>query len=288
MFNQLRASVEKQGGRLGIMSLKQLTAVKAEFDAAGLNTSPYFKFEPEGDLGFAASSVLIVALPSPLASVRFTLDGRDVLLPFPATYIDGDEATEKARNCLSNHGANIAHTTKLPLKPIAAHAGLGNLGRNNTLYVNGMGSFLNLNTFYSDVPCTDEALAPLEMAPACERCDVCVQNCPTGALSAEKRLITSDRCITCVNEFIADFPEWVEGAHHNALIGCLKCQSTCPQNAAYLEPVEIAAFDADQTQAFINGALKGDDLQSFGSMARFYEVLVRNLKALIAAGCDNL
>lgn len=66
----------------------------------------------------------------------------------------------------------------------------------------------------------------------------CLRNCPTGAISTDRFLLHAERCITFYNERSGDFPGWIEPRWHNCLVGCLHCQSVCPENKDFLDWIE--------------------------------------------------
>jgi len=281
----LQEVVETLGGRLSGISIDRLADVKQDFDRRGIDTAPYYRFESPDDLCFDARSVLVVAFPSPPTAVDFTVDGIKRSVVVPASYIDFEESGALAYAKLSEaaqaEGCNVAVAKGLPLKPLAVRSGLATLGRNNTVYVDGMGSFLNLSAFYSDLPWDSGCFFPLEPMEICGDCGICVESCPTGALSHKNDLIDADCCLTMLNEPPGAFPEWVQADWHNALVGCTACQHTCPQNRAFLAARTVAAYDEQETQAFLRGELSQEQMEPLGSLRFFKEVLPRNLKVLL-------
>ena len=283
--NALHNAVEALGGKLAAIPVERLADVKQDFGRRGIDTAPYFRFELPDDLGFTPRSVLVAASPSPPAAVKFTVDGAKRSVVIPATYIDFEESKAQVHAALAKaaqeSGCHIALAKGLPLKPLAVRSGLAALGRNNTVYVDGMGSFLNLSAFYSDLPCDSGCFFPLKPMDACADCGICVESCPTCALSHEKDLIDAGRCLTMLNELPGAFPGWVQADWHNALVGCTACQHTCPHNRAFLAARTVAVFDEEETRAFLRGELSAEQMEPLGSLRYFKEVLPRNLKALL-------
>jgi epoxyqueuosine reductase QueG len=99
----------------------------------------------------------------------------------------------------------------LPLKRIAVQSGLADYGRNNITYVLGMGSRLQLESFLTDMLCETAEWREPVMAPMCEKCTLCLDNCPTGAQRKDRFLLDSLKCKKC----------WT-------------CSTCCPMNAAFL------------------------------------------------------
>ena len=94
------------------------------------------------------------------------------------------------------------------------------------------------------------------MMDLCQKCTACLRHCPTGAITSERFLLRAERCITFHNEEPSDvpFPAWLDASWHNCLVGCLHCQSICPENKDYLAWVgEGAKFSAEETALLVEG-----------------------------------
>ena len=285
-LEMLGKEAQKHGDRLAAISVDHLVDVKRDFDDSGIDDiSQYYRFEPRDDLGFAAQSILVVASPSPLASVVFNKDGEKKTVTIPPTYV-GMEKQEAAieqylQSALHEYGFAVTRAGQLPCKPIAVHAGLGLFGRNSLVYVDGMGSFVRLSLFFSDMPCQHELFYPLRRHDACQNCNRCVDNCPAGGLTHQRDYVNYDRCLTTMNERAEDFPDWVKPEWHHALIGCMKCQCVCPLNKPYMEcSDEIVCYSAEETLSLINGELPDALLAPLG-MEYCHQILPRNVAALL-------
>jgi len=71
-----------------------------------------------------------------------------------------------------------------------------------------------------------------------------------AAIKEDRFLIHVERCLTYFNEMAGDppFPEWIDPAWHNCLVGCMKCQLVCPENSRVKDWIEmIAEFDETET-----------------------------------------
>lgn len=241
-----------------------------------------------------AKSILIVASPGPSsAKLYFRWKGKRVPLFIPASYIEKNAAPERIEQYLnaflSRSGYRVAHAPGLPHKLLAVRSGLGLYGRNNICYVEGMGSFLNLSLFFSNIPCADENWHEIRQMDCCKSCTLCLDHCPTRAITADRFLIDNERCLTYFNEGGGewDFPEWISPSAHNCIYGCLKCQAVCPKDKAYLDNViEPAEFSEEETSSLIEGKpyeqftcelkRKIEDL----NMVEYLGALPRNLKVL--------
>jgi len=84
---------------------------------------------------------------------------------------------------------SAAHSTLLPHKTVATRAGLGWIGKNALLVTRERGSSIRLTSVLTDAPLPESD--PIDES-RCGDCDVCLRNCPGGAIlgpnwSVEKR-----------------------------------------------------------------------------------------------------
>lgn len=185
-----------------------------------------------------AQSVLLIACSSPQVKVTFNINQKKVTFKVPPYYGDWQNTVESVKNIikpiLKKH--NYKYTqAQLPEKLLAVCSGLGHYGRNNLCYINGMGSYLCFASFLTDIQVDGDSWADMGRLERCENCDLCVQNCPSGAINKESFLINAERCLTFYNEGKGIFPKWIQSNWHNCLIGCLSCQEICPENKSYRE-----------------------------------------------------
>lgn len=216
-----------------------------------------------GELAFAwpdgvpeARAVVVAATPRPLTRATLTVDGepREVVVPphYAGYRTVPDGLAEVLGGALAATGHRAARFEP-PLKTLAARAGLARYGRNNVTYVPGLGSYLMLAACATDAPPPPDAVwsEPLRL-DRCERCSACLRACPSGAIRPDRFLLQTDRCLTMVNEDEAPFPEWVDPAWHHCAVGCLRCQQSCPENAAVeLRIAPAETFDERETAAVL-------------------------------------
>jgi epoxyqueuosine reductase len=240
----------------------------------------------------ADGSLLILAMPRPRNVLTFRWRGQEVRCDIPPTYFE-KENNRRIRSLLTrilSPAGYRVYKAVLPQKLLAVRSGLAAYGKNNITYVKGMGSYHSLTAVYSDLPAEGDAWREPAMMDACKRCSACARHCPAGAIDPERFLLHAERCITYHNEkpYRVSFPDWMDDAWHNCLVGCMLCQRACPRNRRHPPQVrEAAQFTETETAllllqdgripATVSGKLKR------AGMAALKSVLSRNLPPLLAA-----
>jgi epoxyqueuosine reductase len=244
-------------------------------------------------------TVIAVAVPRPAHRVAFDLGTSRFDALLPPTYVRYRETFEEVRRDLAVNvlgGARVEHLVA-PIKTVAAMLGLVRYGRNNITYAEGVGSYLQLCGYIieAQLPASDSARThEPRLLPECEGCTVCRSTCPTGAIEEDRVLLRAERCITLANENPGEWPAFVPPRSHHCLLGCLRCQRSCPANPK----LEIAAtgvrFSTEETARLLDGDAPSDDHTERGIRSKLVQldqvnarpVLGRNLKALLdARGC---
>lgn len=200
----------------------------------------------------------------------------------------------------------------------AVEAGLGCIGRNKTLIVPHVGSFVFLGEIITDaVP--DKYSEPISAAAdhyLCGSCHRCLDACPGGALSLSDAPALSDaqvspdrisipsldsrRCLSYLTiehrgEFIDEFVDFVRQSvqeytnmpNVQFVYGCDRCQLCCPHNRN-AEPTSIDEFAPSQQflsmtkAAWYNLSLEQYQQLFRGSAVKRvkYDGLMRNIRAL--------
>ena len=251
-----------------------------------------FKFTPSDELG-NAKSLIVVAMPRPITKAIFNLKGKKLSFILPPTYTAYDEkrlhVEHLVAEAVGKEGYKIA-TPLLPLKLLASRSGLVEYGRNNITYAQGMGSFLRLTAFYSDMPCESDSWQEAKMMERCGNCDLCQRACPTGAISLDRFLLHAEKCLTLHNEKEGNvpFPNWIKPEWHNCIVGCIRCQAACPENKPFLNVVgETEEFTEQETKLLLQGTaaadLSADTVAKMKalSLMDYYNELPRNLGVLL-------
>jgi epoxyqueuosine reductase len=291
------------------LSIGRLNALQEEFQAARgsdrLSRNKIFRGAvdplsfrlPEEFRG--ARSIIAAAVFSRSAVAGFARNGREHSLTVPFQYFQDGWTSDKLgalvrTEFLKKPAARIMDVSKrVPLKWLAARAGLGRYGRNNLIFVEGMGSYCLLHAFLSDAEAPEESWSGLDLLPACGHCHGCDRSCPTGCITRSDFLIDSGRCLTLYNEVPGPFPNFILPSMHHALMGCLRCQTRCPENEWIPQDSEkLENVPEDETAAILGP--KSDParllalrkrLRLFPAVADadFHPILKRNLGALIRA-----
>jgi epoxyqueuosine reductase len=213
----------------------------------------HFSYVAPADLT-GAKTLFVLAMPQPLVRVKFWLHQKSYRFVIPPTYSHTvDERVKRLMaGILNRYGYHLVDAY-LPVKLIAVHSGLARYGRNNIAYVEGMGSFHRLRVFFSDLPASEDNWHTLKALDHCENCNACMNSCPTGAINEDRFLISAQKCLTFVNENEWEFPQWVDPSWHHCLVGCMRCQSSCPYNRDFTTWVhDREEFSEEETQQLLN------------------------------------
>jgi epoxyqueuosine reductase len=236
-------------------------------------------------------TLVVVAYPSPTVKVRFELDSGPLEALIPPTYISSDgreRCLAILRSVLEPAGFSAANV-RLPKKLLAVKAGLAHYGRNNLVYVKGLGSKVRLDTFCTDADLeVEEYKNPgSDLLSSCPPCRNCHHHCPTACIPHAGTVIDATRCLTYLNENPGEWPDWLDPGAHRCLVGCLQCQDLCPQNRYYARlPKLVAEFDREETAVILEN-LRPEELPAALraklaalDLDEYSPVLGRNLLAL--------
>jgi hypothetical protein len=114
-----------------------------------------------------AKSAIIFAAFAKTMYATFRLNGRAYRVMVPFQYYSDALNAESLKSLaqkevIKEPGRRVVDVTKrVPLKLLAAHSGLGRYGRNNLIFVDGMGSFVMLYAFLTDHPFLDDTWSNL-------------------------------------------------------------------------------------------------------------------------------
>jgi len=292
------SQLKERGYRGAVLPIEHVAQLKHEIEGrlsqkemdAGLYERylTYFKFDVAASLP-GARSIIITAAPQPQrkATFHFNRQSYSVIIP-PTYYHDTDNPIREILQDILGSSDCQLHPIALPVKLLAVGSGIAEYGKNNIAYVEGMGSFVRLKAFLSDMPTNRSEWLEPRVMKECDKCKACLKACPTGAILPDRFLIRAERCITFLNEWPEKFPGWIDPAWHNSLVGCMKCQLVCPVNKQFVKWVEQGEdFTEAETELILNGVLL-DRLPpetvhklNRSYMAEYLDVLPRNLRALM-------
>ena len=292
------SKLEESGYRARVLPIERVAQLKHEIEDglsqgridAGLYEKylTYFRFDVAASLP-GARSIIITAAPQPQRKAAFHSNGHTYSGIIPPTYYhDTDNSIrETLQNILSSSGYQL-HPVVLPVKLLAVRSGMAEYGKNNITYAEGLGSFMRLRAFLSDMPASRSDWLEPQVMQECGSCKACVKACPTKAIVPDQFFIHAERCLTFFNEDTEEFPQWIDPAWHNSLIGCMKCQLICPVNKRFVKWVEEGeTFDEAETDLILNEVpldrLPPETAHKLNRsyMVEYLDVLPRNLRALM-------
>lgn len=289
----LEKSFDSMGGRIKPVPVEILSKVRDEWAKCLKqleNTDMYnellkdcFNFSLPEEI----KSLILIALPSPPCYVEAEWDSIKIEADIPPVYVHRDKQLSMIKDMVSNVFEQYqlkSYPVVLPKKKLAAMCGFGKYGRNNLLYIEGMGSCHRLTVFGSDMICTEdiEMTANLIM-DRCGKCGSCIKQCPTGAIGRNSNKTDADKCLTFYNERNGEMPQWLHDDWHNCLVGCVRCQERCPENRGLWNRKKAGSLSAEETQKIIDNTpfeLLDKDLRDKLKelcLDRYYNVLARNL-----------
>lgn len=139
---------------------------------------------------------------------------------------------------------NSTLASSLPLKALAVKAGLGMYRRNSLVYSKASGSFITLYGVVIDTEISGDTLYSClgEVASDCDRCNICIRRCPTGAIMPEG-VIDLSRCIRNHMGQGRVVPPEIRKAYGVRLLGCEICQRVCPKNADVLKSLSLPSHE---------------------------------------------
>jgi len=250
----LKRWAEARGARFAVAGIDLLDTVREQLEqrrGEGQIDSRFFRENlgdllGPGDLGVSRpEALLIVSAPRPVHTIVLNIGDRSVDVLLPPTYFRYRaffaDILKEIKEALGE-SVEIA-ILQAPLKSLSAHLGLTVYGRNNVTYVPDIGSYHQLcgyivggdagirlrNAFGFPVARGGEGSLRL-----CATCRACVKACPTGAVRADRFLISAEKCFTLFSENPGPFPESLRRPKTACLLGCMECQTACPENRGRL------------------------------------------------------
>lgn len=119
----------------------------------------------------------------------------------------------------------MVDTGPLVDREVAYRGGLGWYGKNCSIIVPPFGSAVFLGEMLINLELEPDV--PLESR--CGNCTLCVDNCPTGALTAPYKL-DARRCVSYITQARGIIPREIRDKMGVSLYGCDRCLISCPYN----------------------------------------------------------
>ncbi len=246
-----------------------------------------------------ARYIVILAIEHNLAKINFHLNGQKHEILIPHDYHKLQTSVKELgelvhEEIIRESGHRVEHNRTMFLKLLAVRSGLGRYGRNNICYVDGLGSFLSLYSFFTDYDFQIDNWHELSMMDECEYCSICSDFCPTQAIpdiDDDEFIYDVGKCITLYNEIIGNFPDWLPSDAHNSLFGCIKCQKVCPVNSNIIEKIiRLEDITEEETKMILDGKDIEHLTKSIGKKLRMLDgpavefdlaIIKRNLEVLL-------
>jgi len=172
-------------------------------------------------------------------------------------------------------------------KPLAVKAGIGFYGKHGVVITPAHGSFVVLGELLTDLELEPDQ--PMDLS--CGSCTLCMDACPTGAITSPY-MLDRGRCIQYLSGRRGTIPMSVRDLWANRLYGCTTCQDVCPHNKGLQPTSREVAFGRVGDSMSIREVMDMDDA---GFRARFSnnQIGMRDLgtirrNAVIAAGNSRL
>jgi len=227
-----------------------------------------------------AKSVIIIAKETPLAFVDFQYNGKTQTFMIPPQYHDDGTKIEEIEDYIyrkvikesrSTSDYKIEQGKGLFLKLLAVRSGLAKYGRNNITYIDEMGSFYWLYAFFTDFTPKKYDWSERQLMDFCKTCKICENLCPTSAIHKDEFVIDAGKCITLYNENKGEFPVTFSPDVHNSLMGCMRCQYSCPGNKfAVKKTVHLGTITEEETRMVLEGTKDDGLIRSLTSKLKMF------------------
>jgi epoxyqueuosine reductase QueG len=152
-----------------------------------------------------------------------------------AYYLEAKNQNERQaawENAVTDMGYEIKRGVTLPERAMAIRAGLGVYGLNGLLISPEYGSYVSITVLLVRDKPPSEAHGPEhDMSPGCGNCGICMENCPTGAITEKGMDATMHICLRHYMSWADDMTEAEYIKMGRRIQGCDTCQMVCPKNS---------------------------------------------------------
>jgi epoxyqueuosine reductase len=168
----------------------------------------------------------------------------------------------------------------------AQHAGIGWIGKNTCVISASQGSWI----FLSEIICNLDLVPDPPSLDQCGTCTLCLEACPTGALTAPYTL-DSRRCISYLTiEIKGAIPVEHRESISSHAYGCDICQEVCPYNASpalSADPAWTARGGLDRPSLLDLWKHSDDELRRLLRGSAMKRAGVRRLRRNLAVAIGN-
>jgi len=112
------------------------------------------------------------------------------------------------------------YAKQLNMIPAAIAAGLGQLGKHGSMINRTYGSSFRLSAVSTDMPLISDGPDEFGSEDFCMSCQLCVKECPPGAISDEKQMVRG------VEKWYVDFDKCIP--YFGEALACGICLAVCP------------------------------------------------------------
>ncbi len=137
------------------------------------------------------------------------------------------------KDFMTKEGCKVVGGGAPPPRLASARAGTTTVGKNCFAFAGDMGSFIFITTFLVDAELDHDQ--PTMVVECPEKCTLCIDACPTGALYEPLRM-NPRRCVA-YNSYTASLPvipRDLRSGMGTWVFGCDACQEACPRNRSRL------------------------------------------------------
>jgi epoxyqueuosine reductase len=193
------------------------------------------------ELPFEPVSIIVIMAKMSMKTAVFHLGEKSVTDLFRAREISIDDYLN---GLFADKGYHLINARTLPQKMLAVCSGLGKYGKNNLVYEEDWGSFIQLETYISDVPYEPEfTWRDVVDMEQCETCGACMRACPGQAILKDRFLLDMEHC----HGYLDVTGQLPESAPHT-IAACSVCQKNCPKNSKWPSNAETVDFSEEETQ----------------------------------------
>ncbi|MCL2217355.1 MAG: hypothetical protein FWB91_10100 [Defluviitaleaceae bacterium] len=181
---------------------------------------------------------------------------------------------------ISAMGYEVQADAMLPARAAAIRAGLGVHGLFGPMIAPDYGSFIDIAALLVRAAPPQDARGPeFDLSPGCGNCGICIEACPTGAISENG--VNTLRCLRHYMGNLGTLPEEDYPKMGRRVYGCETCQRSCPKNAKLKRtPPSGDLIDSMKLEKLLTSPTVSD-------VAKYVNLEASGVKALAALAAAN-